>query len=66
VQLIVIRATPDLVPRGRPWWRPPANQPSTVEISLDRRWEYDPERSPTQLAADVEKHLLQVLRPVSA
>jgi len=66
VQLIVIRATPDLVPRGRPWWRPPVNQPSTVAISLDRRWEYDPERSPTQLAAEVEKHLLQVLRPVSA
>jgi 1-acyl-sn-glycerol-3-phosphate acyltransferase len=66
VQLIVIRATPDLVPRGRPWWRAPANQPSTVEISLNRRWEYDPERSPTQLSAEVEKHLLQVLRPVSA
>jgi 1-acyl-sn-glycerol-3-phosphate acyltransferase len=65
VQLIIIRATPDLVPRGRPWWRPPAKQPSTVEISLDRRWEHDPERSPTQLAAEVEQHLLSVLSPVS-
>jgi len=66
VQLIVIRATPDLVPRGRPWWRAPANQPSSVEISLDRRWEFDAERSPTQLAAEVESHLTQVLQSVSA
>ena len=66
VQLIVIRSTPDLVPRGRPWWRPPSIQPSTVEITLDRRWEYEPGRSPTQLTEEVERYLLQVLRPVSA
>ena len=63
VQLIVIRSSPDLVPRGRPWWRPPAHLPSTVEISLDRRWEYDAERSSTQLTEEVEQHLLKVLRP---
>ena len=65
VQLIVIRSTPDLVPRGRPWWRPPSKQPSTIEISLDRRWEYDAARSPTQLSKEVEQHLLGVLRPAS-
>jgi 1-acyl-sn-glycerol-3-phosphate acyltransferase len=66
VQLIEVRSTPDLVTRGRPWWRPPSIQPSTVEITLGRRWEYDPARSPTQLTVEVEQHFLQVLRPVSA
>jgi 1-acyl-sn-glycerol-3-phosphate acyltransferase len=66
VQLVVIRSTPDLVTRGRAWWRPPAVQPSTVEFTLDRRWEYVPDRTPTQLADEVEQHLLGVLCPVSA
>ena len=66
VQLLVIRSTPDLVTRGRPWWRPPSVQPSTVEITLGRRWEYDPVRTPTQLSEEVEQHLLTVLRPASA
>ena len=66
VQLIVIRASPDLVPRGRPWWRPPARQPSIVDIILDRRWEYEPARSSTELTEEVEQHLLAVLRPPSA
>jgi 1-acyl-sn-glycerol-3-phosphate acyltransferase len=65
VQLVVIRSTPDLVTRGRAWWRPPAVQPSTVEFTLERRWEYDPNRSPTQLAQEVEQHLLNVLPPAS-
>jgi 1-acyl-sn-glycerol-3-phosphate acyltransferase len=66
VQLIVIRSTPDLVTRGRPWWRPPAIQPSTVEITLGRSWEYDPARTPTQLTEEMEQHLLGVLRPATA
>jgi len=65
VQLIVIRATPDLVPRGRPWWRPPSIQPSIVEITLDRRWAYDSARTPTQLTEEVEQHLRGVLRPAT-
>jgi 1-acyl-sn-glycerol-3-phosphate acyltransferase len=65
VQLVVIRSTPELVTRGRAWWRAPSIQPSTVEFTLDRRWEYDSTRSVTQLAAEVEQHLLAVLRPVA-
>ncbi|MBK9990712.1 MAG: 1-acyl-sn-glycerol-3-phosphate acyltransferase [Verrucomicrobia bacterium] len=62
VQLLIIRSTPDLVTRGRSWWRPPAIQPSTIEITLDRRWEYDPDNTPAQLSKEVELHLLKVLR----
>lgn len=65
VQLMQIKTTPDLVTRGRPWWRPPSIQPSTVEITLGRRWEYDAERTPQQLSDEVEQHLLSVLRPVA-
>jgi len=65
VQLVVIRSTPELVTRGRPWWLAPTIQPSTLEFTLDRRWEYDPERTPTQLTTEIEQHLLGVLRPFS-
>lgn len=66
VQLLEIRSTPELVTRGRAWWRPPSVQPSIFEITLGRRWEYDPARSPTQLTDEVEQHLLKVLAPASA
>jgi 1-acyl-sn-glycerol-3-phosphate acyltransferase len=62
VQLIAIRAAADLVPRGRPWWRLPAVLPVWMEISLDRRWAYDPARSARELTDEVEQHLQSVLR----
>jgi 1-acyl-sn-glycerol-3-phosphate acyltransferase len=61
VQLIVIRASADLVPRGRPWWRPPAILPAWVELTLDRRWEYDPARRTRDLTVEVERRLSEVL-----
>ena len=63
VQLIVIRAAPDLVPRGRPWWRPPGVLPAWAELSLDRRWEYDRARRTRDLTAAVERRLSEVLCP---
>ena len=61
VQLIVIRASPDLVPRGRPWWRPPGMLPAFAEIALDRRWEYDAGRPTAHLTAEVTRRLSEVL-----
>ena len=61
VQLIVIRASADLVPRGRPWWRPPAILPARADIALDRRWEHDPQRPTQLLTAEVARRLSEVL-----
>jgi 1-acyl-sn-glycerol-3-phosphate acyltransferase len=61
VQLIVIRASADLVPRGRPWWRLPSILPGRVEFTLDRRWEYDPARRTRDLTAEVERRLSEIL-----
>ncbi len=63
VQLVIVRSTPELATRGRTWWRAPTIQPSTVEFTLDRRWEYDATRTPTEFCTEVENHLLGVLRP---
>jgi 1-acyl-sn-glycerol-3-phosphate acyltransferase len=63
VQLVVIRASPDLVPRGRPWWRPPSILPAWAELTLDRRWEYDPARRTRDLTAQVERRLCEALTP---
>lgn len=61
VQLVVIRASPDLARKGRPWWHPPALLPAFVEFTLDRRWEHDPARSARELTAEVEQRLRTVL-----
>jgi 1-acyl-sn-glycerol-3-phosphate acyltransferase len=61
VQLIVIKASADLVPRGRPWWRQPKILPARAELSLDRRWEYDPARRTRDLTGEVERRLSEVL-----
>ena len=64
VQLIVIRASPDLGSRSRPWWRLPAVLPMWEELTLDRRWEYDPARRTRDLTAEVERRLSEVLAPM--
>ena len=61
VQLVVIRASPDLARKGRPWWHPPARLPAHVEFTLDRRWEHDPARSARELTAEIEHRLRTVL-----
>lgn len=58
VQLLRVTASPGLVPKGRAWWRLPPVLPALVEITLDRRWEHDPGRSPTELTEEVQRHLL--------
>jgi len=57
VQLLRIRCSEGLVPRGRAWWKPPAILPAWIEIALDRRWEHDPDRSPADLTEEVQRHL---------
>jgi 1-acyl-sn-glycerol-3-phosphate acyltransferase len=61
VHLIVLRASRDLVPRGRAWWRPPSVLPGSLDITLDRRWEPDPERPTLHLTAAVDRRLSEVL-----
>ncbi|HLP00965.1 MAG TPA: lysophospholipid acyltransferase family protein [Opitutaceae bacterium] len=57
VQLFTIRASEGLVPRGRAWWKPPIELPGWVEISLDRCWDHDANRSPADLTEEVQRHL---------
>jgi 1-acyl-sn-glycerol-3-phosphate acyltransferase len=61
IQLIVIRAMPALVTRGRRWWAVPPVLPATVEITLDRRWEANPETGPHELCEEIHRHLLAQL-----
>lgn len=61
VQAITIRPATELMPRGRPWWRPPATLPTRVDIALDRRWETDPTRSSADVSAEIEQHFRTVL-----
>jgi len=61
VQLIVIRSTPELTARGRPWWKVPSIMPARVEINLDRRWEHQEGRHASLLTAEVQRRLSEVL-----
>ncbi len=63
VQLILIRTSEGLVPRGRPWWKPPKQLPGEIEIKLDEYWAYQPDRTPIQLASAVEQRLHDALKP---
>lgn len=61
VQLVVIRAAPDLGRKGVPWWHPPSRLPAGIQFTLDQRWEHDPARSVRDLTAAVEQRLRTVL-----
>jgi 1-acyl-sn-glycerol-3-phosphate acyltransferase len=63
VQLIVVRASPDLATRGRPWWPAPVVLPGRVEFTLDQCWRFDATRSASELTAQVERRLREVLQP---
>ena len=65
VQLLRVVSSPGFVPKGRAWWRPPSVLPASVAITLDRRWEHDPLRSPAELTEEVQRHLLAQL-PVTS
>jgi 1-acyl-sn-glycerol-3-phosphate acyltransferase len=62
VQLIIIRSTPGLTARGLPWWKPPKILPGRIDFALDRRWEHVESRHASELTAEVEKRLSEVLR----
>ena len=61
VQLIRVVSSPGMAQKGRAWWKPPAVIPGWFEITLDRRWEHDPLRSPAELTEEVQRHLLAQL-----
>lgn len=57
IQTLVIRSSPGLVTRGRPWWVAPAQLPATWEVSLGRRWPAQEGACPRALAAEIEADL---------
>jgi 1-acyl-sn-glycerol-3-phosphate acyltransferase len=61
VQLVVLRASPEWGARGRSLWPAPAQLPAHFSLTLDRRWPYDPARSPEALTAAVADRLREVL-----
>jgi len=61
VRLMVVRASPGLGARGRPWWPAPAVLPGSLRISLDRTWPYEPGRSAAELTLTVERRICEVL-----
>jgi len=65
IRLISVRASPHLVPRGRPWWKPPV-LPGSMDITLDQEIPADTELTPTEITATVEARLasLAVVVPV--
>lgn len=66
VQLVVVRASPELARRGSPWWRPPGVLPAFVEFTLDRRWEPDAIGAPAEFTAEVDARLRSVLGTTTA
>jgi 1-acyl-sn-glycerol-3-phosphate acyltransferase len=61
VRLIVVRVSPEMGARGRPWWPAPAVLPGTFEITLDRLWPYKPGRSAAELTQSIERRICEVL-----
>lgn len=60
VQLLTIKASRDLLPRGRPWWYVPA-LPARVEVQLGRKLRVDPDRSAKEVVAEVEDEFARQL-----
>lgn len=56
IRMISVRASPHLVPRGRPWWKPPV-LPGSIDITLDQEIPWDTELTPTEITAAVEARL---------
>lgn len=61
VTLIIVRSSPELGARGRPWWPAPSVLPGRLDISLDRTWSYEPGRSARELTRSVERRICEVL-----
>lgn len=56
IRMISIRSSPHLVPRGRPWWKPPG-LPGSVDITLDQEIPADTVLTPTEITAAVQARL---------
>jgi 1-acyl-sn-glycerol-3-phosphate acyltransferase len=63
VTLIILSATPGFLARGRPLWPAPAVLPSSISLTLDRTWPYEPGRSAAELTQSVERRICEVLAP---
>jgi 1-acyl-sn-glycerol-3-phosphate acyltransferase len=61
VRLMIVRASPELGVRGRPWWPAPSVLPGSFEISLDRLWPYVPGRPAAELTQSIEQRICEVL-----
>ncbi len=61
VQLITVRVSPGLAPKGRPWWRLPALLPGWLSLTLDRRWDWDARRPSGELVAEVRDRMQAAL-----
>jgi 1-acyl-sn-glycerol-3-phosphate acyltransferase len=61
IQLIVIRASPGLTPKGRPWWKPPLQLPGWIEFTLDQRWDAGARRAGADLTVEVRSRIRSVL-----
>jgi 1-acyl-sn-glycerol-3-phosphate acyltransferase len=57
VQMILIRASEGLVPRGRPWWKPPTCLPARLEFHLDECWRPGPGQCALDFTRQVETHM---------
>lgn len=56
IHIITVRASPGLVPRGRPWWHPPA-LPAWIEFSHEGEIPADTTLAPAEITALVEQRL---------
>jgi 1-acyl-sn-glycerol-3-phosphate acyltransferase len=64
VTLIIIRGSPGIGTKGRPWWPPPRLLPGKVTLTLDQTWTYAPGRPAAELTQTVERRICEVLAPL--
>ncbi len=62
VQVLIIRASRDLLPRGRPLWRIAA-LPARVEVLVDQMVDTGPDRTTNEIVADVQRRFAAQLDP---
>lgn len=56
IRIIGIRVSAFLVPRGRPWWKPPP-LPGSIDLTLDEEIPADTAMTPTEITAAVAARL---------